>query len=76
MTAVLDDLEISEVVLLAAGALPTAALFAATYPSRTAALVVLEGYADPRAADCRGRLRRTSSLQWWACGAPESPNIS
>jgi class 3 adenylate cyclase len=50
MTAVLDDLEISEVVLLAGpGALPTAALFAATYPSRTAALVVLEGYADPRA---------------------------
>jgi class 3 adenylate cyclase len=33
----------------AVGALPTAALFAATHPSRTTALVVLEGYADPMA---------------------------
>jgi class 3 adenylate cyclase len=48
ITAVLDDLGSSEAVLLAsAGALPTAALFAATHPSRTTALVVLEGYADP-----------------------------
>ena len=30
------------------GAFATAALFAATYPSRTTALVVLEGYADPK----------------------------
>ena len=50
ITAVLDDLEISEVILLAGvGGVAAAALFAATYPSRTAALVVLEGYADPRA---------------------------
>jgi class 3 adenylate cyclase len=50
ITAVLDDLGSSEAVLLAsAGTLPTAALFAATHPSRTTALVVLEGYADPLA---------------------------
>jgi class 3 adenylate cyclase/pimeloyl-ACP methyl ester carboxylesterase len=45
--AVLDDLGSSEAVLVAAdGAFATGALFAATHPSRTAALVVLEGYAD------------------------------
>jgi class 3 adenylate cyclase len=47
ITAVLDDLGSTEAVLLAVdGALATAALFAATQPSRTTALVVLEGYAD------------------------------
>jgi pimeloyl-ACP methyl ester carboxylesterase len=47
ITAVLDDLGSSEAVLLATvGALATSALFAATHPSRTTALVVLEGYAD------------------------------
>jgi pimeloyl-ACP methyl ester carboxylesterase len=47
ITAVLDDLGSREAVLLAnAGALAPAALFAATHPSRTTALVVLEGYAD------------------------------
>jgi pimeloyl-ACP methyl ester carboxylesterase len=47
ITAVLDDLGSREAVLLAAvGALATSALFAATHPSRTTALVVLEGYAD------------------------------
>jgi class 3 adenylate cyclase/pimeloyl-ACP methyl ester carboxylesterase len=50
ITAVLDDLGSREAVLLAiVGALAPAALFAATYPSRTSALVVLEGYADPLA---------------------------
>jgi class 3 adenylate cyclase len=50
ITVVLDDLGSREAVLLAsAGALATAALFAATYPSRTTALLVLEGYADPKA---------------------------
>jgi class 3 adenylate cyclase len=44
ITAVLDDLGSREAVLLASvGALATAALFAATHPSRTTALVVLEG---------------------------------
>jgi pimeloyl-ACP methyl ester carboxylesterase len=48
ITAVLDDLGSHEAALLApVGALPTAALFAATHPDRTTALVVLEGYADP-----------------------------
>src|SRR6476660_5606477 len=48
ITAVLDDLGSTEAVLLAVdGALAPPALFAATYPSRTSALVVLEGYADP-----------------------------
>ena len=48
ITAVLDDLGSREAVLLAiAGAFAPAALFAATHPSRTTALVVLEGYAKP-----------------------------
>src|SRR5215475_8448749 len=47
ITAVLDDLGSRETVLVAIdGAVATAALFAATHPSRTTALVVLEGYAD------------------------------
>ena len=47
ITAVLDDLGSREAVLYAVdGALATAALFAATRPSRTSALVVCEGYAD------------------------------
>jgi class 3 adenylate cyclase len=46
ITAVLDDLGSTEAVLLTIdGSLATAALFAATYPSRTTALLVLEGYA-------------------------------
>ena len=52
ITAVLDDLGSSEAVLLAmAGAFAPAALFAATHPSRTTALVALEcyAYADPLA---------------------------
>jgi class 3 adenylate cyclase len=47
ITAVLDALGSREAALVAhPGALPTAALFAATYPSRTTALVVLEGAVD------------------------------
>jgi class 3 adenylate cyclase len=49
ITAVLDDLGSREAVLLAnVGALAPAALFAATHPSRTTALVVLEGYAPAK----------------------------
>jgi class 3 adenylate cyclase len=52
ITAVLDDLDSREAVLLAGvGAFATTALFAATYPARTTALVVLEGYADPAPTD-------------------------
>ena len=47
ITAVLDDLGSREAVLLAfVAAFAPAALFAATHPSRTTALVVLDGYAD------------------------------
>ena len=47
ITAVLDDLGSGEAVLVAIdGTFAESALFAATYPSRTTALVVLEGYAD------------------------------
>ena len=47
ITAVLDDLGSREAVLVAIdAAFATAALFAATHPSRTTALVVLDGYAD------------------------------
>src|SRR6516225_5413663 len=55
ITAVLDDLGSREAVLLAVtGAVATAALFAATHPSRTTALVVLEGYANPMAERTEG----------------------
>jgi pimeloyl-ACP methyl ester carboxylesterase len=50
ITAVLDDLGSREAVLVAFdGAFAPAALFAATHPSRTTALVALEGNADPMA---------------------------
>ncbi|APE16462.1 adenylate/guanylate cyclase domain-containing protein [Mycolicibacterium pallens] len=56
ITAVLDALEISEATLIAyAGAIHTAALFAATYPSRTTALVLPESTPDG--------VNRTDSMQ-------------
>ncbi|OBK73618.1 adenylate/guanylate cyclase domain-containing protein [Mycobacterium sp. 1274761.0] len=55
ITAVLDDLESTEAVLVAVGGtFPEAALFAATYPSRTNALIVLDGFADPLARRTQG----------------------
>ena len=50
ITAVLDDLGAREAVIVALvdGSFAPAALFAATHPSRTTALVALEGYADSR----------------------------
>src|SRR6516225_7815046 len=52
ITAVLDDLGSREAVLDGmSGAVATGALFAATHPSRTTALVVLEGYAAPVRTD-------------------------
>ena len=55
ITAVLDDLGSREAVLVAfGGAIASAALFAATHPSRTTALVVLEGYANPIAERADG----------------------
>src|SRR6476619_5070037 len=63
ITAVLDDLGSREAVLLAIdGAVATAALFAATHPSRTTALVVLEGNA---AADTRTEGRDEEALNAW-----------
>ena len=47
VTAVFDDLGSSQASRRGDGAFATAALFAATHPSRTTALVVLEGYANP-----------------------------
>src|SRR4029077_489223 len=47
ITVVLDDLGSTEAVLVASNAaFATAALFAATHPSRTTALVVLDGFAE------------------------------
>ncbi len=54
ITAVLDDLDSPEAVLIEYGTLPTAALFAATHPSRTTALIVLEEYASPMAERTEG----------------------
>jgi class 3 adenylate cyclase len=52
ITAVLDDLGSREAVLVASNAaFATAALFAATHPSRTTALIALEVYADPGRTD-------------------------
>ncbi|WP_123027519.1 adenylate/guanylate cyclase domain-containing protein [Mycolicibacterium stellerae] len=49
ITAVLDDLAVAEAVLYAAdGAFSAAALFAATHPSRTSALIAVESYADAK----------------------------
>ena len=66
-----DDLESREAVLLAvAGAFATGALFAATHPSRTTALVVLEGYANPIAERTETSIPRKSSPPWSPCGEP------
>ena len=77
ITAVLDDLGSREAVLLASvGAFATAALFAATHPSRTTALVVLEGYADPTVNAPVGSIARKSSLPRSPCGARARCNMS
>lgn len=62
ITAVLDDVGSQEAVLLAMnGALATAALFAATHPSRTAALVALDAIADPHPL---GETRAAVAAMW------------
>ena len=66
IAAVLDDLGSREAALLApVGALPTAVLFAATHPSRTTALVVLEGHGDPTAERTDG----LNNEEWIAAAA-------
>jgi class 3 adenylate cyclase len=68
ITAVLDDLGSSEAVLLTVdGAFATGALFAATHPSRTTALVVLEGYADRMDLERREEFR-TAVVAMWGTG--------
>src|SRR6516164_3883479 len=72
ITAVLDDLGSREAVLLAsAGAFATGALFAATHPSRTTALVVLEGYANPiteRTDGLDSEEARAAMIAMWGTG--------
>ena len=71
ITAVLDDLGSREAVLFAIdGAFATAALFAATHPSRTTALVVLEGYADPMRTHrwARSEEARAAMVAMWGTG--------
>ena len=71
ITAVLDDLGSREAVLVAVdGAFATAALFAATHPSRTTALVVLEGYADARLStdDSFETKSRAAMVAMWGTG--------
>jgi class 3 adenylate cyclase len=67
---VLDDLGSSEAVLISVdGAFATAALFAATHPSRTTALVVLEGYADASdRAEFVGDEALAAMLRMWGTG--------
>ncbi len=75
ITVVLDDLGSREAVLIAvAGAFAPAALFAAAHPSRTTALVVLEGFADPIAATADGWAReetRDAFVGMWGTGEYE-----
>src|SRR4051794_36982301 len=72
ITAVLDDLGSRDAVLLASfGGVATGALFAATHPSRTTALVVLEGYADPMVVRTEGPTPEqiiTSTVTIWGTG--------
>ena len=66
ITAVLDDLGSREAVLVASNAaFAPAALFAATHPSRTTALVVLGGFADAgRTTLVRDKVRATRVRTW------------
>ena len=72
ITAVLDDLGSREAVLIAVdGAFGPAALFAASHPSRTTALVVLDGYADPMAQRTDGLDREetnAATVAMWGTG--------
>jgi class 3 adenylate cyclase/pimeloyl-ACP methyl ester carboxylesterase len=73
ITAVLDDLGSREAVLVAVvSAFATGALFAATHPSRTTALVVLEGYANDPFAERVGGLdpdkAAATTVAMWGTG--------
>ena len=65
----LDDLGSTEAVLLAfAAAFAPAALFAATHPSRTTALVVLDGYADAGGTAFVGDEVQAAWVRMWGSG--------
>ena len=69
INAVLDDLGSNEAVLLAvSAALAPAALFAATHPSRTTALVVLDGYADAGGTSLVQDETRAAMVRMWGSG--------
>ncbi|MGO4444674.1 alpha/beta fold hydrolase [Mycobacterium sp. 2YAF39] len=72
ITVVLDALGIGEAILVAvAGAVSTAALFAAAHPSRTTALVALEAYPDPIAVTADGQTHdevRDAFVATWGTG--------
>ena len=69
ITAVLDDLGSREAVLVASNlAFAPGALFAATHPSRTAALVVFDGYADAGGTALVQDERRAAFVRMWGSG--------
>jgi class 3 adenylate cyclase/pimeloyl-ACP methyl ester carboxylesterase len=69
ITAVLDDLGSTEAVLIAANAaFSTAALFAATHPSRTTALVVLDGFADASGTPLNQDEIKAANFRMWGTG--------
>ena len=77
ITAVLDDLGSREAVLLAGvGAFATGALFAATHPSRTTALVVLRATRIRWLSALMGPHSRRSLLPWSPCGERGNFNMS
>ena len=69
ITAVLDDLGSREAVLVAFdGSFATGALFAATHPSRTTALVVLDGYADTGGSPLAQDEALAAMVRMWGSG--------
>jgi pimeloyl-ACP methyl ester carboxylesterase len=73
ITAVLDDLRSSEAVLVAFdGSFAAGALFAATHPSRTTALVVLDGFADAGGTPLVQDETRTAFARIWGTGMAAS----
>jgi class 3 adenylate cyclase/pimeloyl-ACP methyl ester carboxylesterase len=77
ITAVLDHLGSREAVILAICAFAPAALFAATHPSRTTALVALEGFADPLAESAGGMQLEEGTAAFVAMwGTGESQHVT
>ncbi len=72
ITAVLDDLDSREAVILCSlfNAFAPGALFAATHPSRTTALITLEGYADTTTVE-HARETVAESAALWGTGEVE-----